>query len=163
MDIAALIVAVLALLGAILAVRRAGSVQERLDRTTGELHELRSTTSAALEEMQDKLNDLHLQARRQSGQAIFDPRMTISEAMSVHPKVVDVLASFHLGGCSHCAVSDVDTIEGACQTYGIDQAALMSALNDLVGGGSGGTLQRQDTGLAATLQGARISNVKVSN
>ncbi len=158
MDIAALIVAVLAWLGAFVAVRRASSLQERLDRTTSELHELRSTTSAALEEMGNKLNDLHLQARRQSGQPIFDPRMTISEAMEVHPKVVDVLASFHLGGCSHCAVSDVDTIEGACQTYGIDQVALMDALNGLVSGGSGGS-----TGLAATVQGAQISNVKVRN
>jgi hybrid cluster-associated redox disulfide protein len=158
MEIAALIVAVLALLGALMAMRRAGSLQERLDRTTGEFHELRSATNAALEEMQNKLTDLGLQARRQSGQPIFDPRMTIAEAMEVHPKVVDVLASFHLGGCSHCAVSDVDTIEGACQTYGIDQAALMNALNGLVSGGSGGS-----TGLAATVQGARISNVKVSN
>ncbi len=158
MDVAALIVAVLALLGAFFATRRVAGLQERLERTAGELHELRSTTNATLEEMQGKLNELKLQARRQAGQPIFDPRMTIAEAMSVHPKVVDVLATFHLGGCSHCAVSDVDTIEGACQTYGIDQAALMNALNGLVTGGSGGS-----SGLAATIQGARISNVKVSN
>jgi hybrid cluster-associated redox disulfide protein len=158
MDVAALIVAVLALLGAFLATRRLSGLQERLERTTSELHELRSTTNGTLEELQHKLNELQLQARRQAGQPIFDPRMTIADAMSVHPKVVDVLASFHLGGCSHCAVSDVDTIEGACQTYGIDQAALMNALNGLISGGSGGSV-----GLAATVQGARISNVKVSN
>ena len=158
MDVAALIVAVLALLGAFLATRRVATLQERVDRTTSELRELRTASSEALGELQSKLNDLQLQARRQAGQQIFDPRMTISEAMSVHPKVVDVLASFHLGGCSHCAVSDVDTIEGACQTYGIDQAALMSALNGLISGDSGGS-----TGLAATVQGATISNVKVSN
>ena len=58
--------------------------------------------------------------------------MTIAEALEIHPKVTEILASFHLGGCSHCAVSDVDTIEGACQTYGIDQKALMSALSQLV-------------------------------
>jgi len=50
-----------------------------------------------------------------------------------------VLASFHLGGCSHCAVSDVDTIEGACQSYGIDQRALMTALNQLIDSKSGGS------------------------
>lgn len=158
MDVAALILAALALLGAFLATRRAAGLQERLERTTAELHELRSATNRTLEELQGKLNDLHLQARHQAGQPIFDPRMTIAEAMSVHPKVVDVLANFHLGGCSQCAVSDVDTIEGACQSYGIDQAALMNALNGLVSGGSGGS-----AGLAATVQGARISNVKVSN
>ncbi len=158
MEIAALIVAVLALLGAFLATRRASGLQERLERTTSQLTELRNTTHATVEELQNKLNDLRLEVRRQSGQPIFDPRMTISEAMSVHPKVTDVLASFHLGGCSHCAVSDVDTIEGACQTYGIDQGALMRALNNLISGGSGGS-----TGLAATVQGARIPNAKVSS
>ncbi len=158
MDIAALIVAVLALAGAFVATRRAASVQEKLDRTTSQLHELRSATGATIEELQGKLNDVSLQVRRQTGQPIFDPRMTISEAMAVHPKVADVLASFHLGGCSHCAVSDVDTIEGACQTYGIDQVGLMKALNGLVSGGSGGS-----SGLAATIQAARIPNVKVTN
>ena len=128
-----------------------------LERAERDLRELRNTTNEALEELQGTVNDLRLQARRQAGQAIFDPRMTISEAMDVHPKVGEVLASFHLGGCSHCAVSDVDTIEGACQTYGIDQPALMNALNGLISGGSGGS-----TGLTATVQGARISNVKVS-
>ncbi len=158
MEIAALIVAVLALVGAFLATRRAAALQEKLDRTTSQLHELRSATNATVEELQGKLNDVSLQVRRQSGQPIFDPHMTISEAMAVHPKVADVLASFHLGGCSHCAVSDVDTIEGACQTYGIDQAGLMKALNGLVSGGSGGS-----SGLAATVQAARIPNVKVTN
>ncbi len=163
MEIAALIVAVLALVGAFLATRRAAALQEKLDRTTSQLHELRSATGATIEELQGKLNDVSLQVRRQSGQPIFDPHMTISEAMAVHPKVADVLASFHLGGCSHCAVSDVDTIEGACQTYGIDQAGLMKALNGLVSGGSGGASSAGGSGLAATVQAARIPNVKVTN
>ncbi len=75
--------------------------------------------------------------RRQAGELKFSPEMTIAEAMEVHPQVVQVLASFHLGGCSHCAVSDVDTIEGACQSYGIDQSALMTALNQLIDPKSG--------------------------
>jgi hybrid cluster-associated redox disulfide protein len=153
METAALIVAAVALIVAFLAIRRAGSVQERLERTTSQLYELRSAAQARQEELENRLNDVRLQQRRQAGESIFDPRMTIAEAMSVHPKVSEVLASFHLGGCSHCAISDVDTIEGACQTYGIDQAGLMNALNGLVSGGSGG---------AAGPAGAKTSNVKVS-
>jgi hypothetical protein len=42
------------------------------------------------------------------------------------------LADFHLGGCSNCAVSDVDTLEGACRSYGIDLESLMLALNRLL-------------------------------
>lgn len=151
----ALIIAILALLGAFLAFRRAGTLQERLERTTGQVYELKSALAASNEEHEQKLNDLRLELRRQAGEAIFEPKMTIADAMKVHPKVQEVLASFHLGGCSHCAISDVDTIEGACQSYGIEQGALMDALNGLVSGESGGS-----AGLAATIANAKMSNVK---
>jgi hybrid cluster-associated redox disulfide protein len=155
MATAALIIAVLAAVGVFLAMRRIGSLQERLERTTGQVYELRSAMAAANEEREQTLNQMRLEMRRQAGEAIFDPKMTISDAMSVHPKVQEVLANFHLGGCSHCAISDVDTIEGACQSYGIDQAALMNALNGLISGDSGGS-----AGLTQTVASAKLSNVK---
>jgi len=152
METAALIVAILALIGLFVALRRMSGLQERLDRTASQMAELRSTFSNAQESFEYRLNDMRLQARHQAGEKIFDPAMTIAEALSVHPKVGEVLTAFHLGGCSQCAVSDVDTIQGACQTYGIDQYALMNALNELVtgkpAGGSPGS--------------AKTSNVQVS-
>jgi hypothetical protein len=69
-----------------------------------------------------------------------------------------VLGSFHLGGCSNCAVSDVDTLEGACQTYGVDQKALMAALEALAAGAAGGAA----AGGSPSPQGAKAPNVKVS-
>jgi len=174
MATAALIVAILALLVAFLTMRRATGLQERLEQTTSQLYEVRSTMSRANETFENKLNDIRLQMRRQAGEAIFNPSMTIADAMSVHPRVTEVLANFHLGGCSHCTVSDVDTIEGACQTYGIDQAALMNALNGLVSGGSGGTAGpaagakmldavASDTKASDTkASDTKVSNVKVS-
>ena len=135
----ALIIAAVALIVGFFALRRAGTLAERVDRATNSLLELR----VALDETNGKLNsmltDLRFEQRRQAGETIFTPTMTIAEALQVHPRVSEVLTSFHLGGCSSCAVSDVDTIEGACQTYGIDQAALMSSLNGLKAGNSGGS------------------------
>ena len=139
MAIAALIVAAVAFVVAFLGMRRASTLQERLDRAMSAVFEMRSALNETNEKLDAKLFDLRLDLRRQSGETIFTPKMTIAEAMDVHPKVNEVLASFHLGGCSHCAVSDVDTIEGACQTYGIDQAALIDALNGLTSGSSGGS------------------------
>jgi hybrid cluster-associated redox disulfide protein len=136
----ALIVALVAVLVAALAFRRVSSLQERLDRTTSSIYELRGALAEADERLDEKLSEVRLNLRQQSGEVIFTPGMTISEAIDVHPKVREVLASFHLGGCSHCAVSDVDTLEGACQSYGIDQSALMGALNGLVSGDSGGSI-----------------------
>jgi len=147
----ALIIAVLAVIVAFFALRRAGTLAERIDRAAGSIAELRSALNATNEKLNAQLTDMHLEQRRQAGETIFTPKMTIAEALQVHPKVGEVLASFHLAGCSHCAVSDVDTIEGACQTYGIDQTALMHALDELAGGASGGSAGP-----------AKTTNVKVS-
>jgi len=135
MTIAALCVAVLSLVIAYLAFRRADALDKRLSETNDKLFDLRSQ----LNDANGELRGLRLELRRQAGELKFSPKMTIAEAMEVHPQVVQVLANFHLGGCSHCAVSDVDTIEGACQSYGIDQTALMTALNQLIDPKSGGS------------------------
>jgi hybrid cluster-associated redox disulfide protein len=135
----ALIAAVLALIVAFFVLRRAGGVAARMDRMADSVLELRNALNETNDKLDSTLNDLRFEKRRQAGETMFTPKMTIAEAMRVHPRVSAVLAEFHLGGCSSCAVSDVDTIEGACQTYGIDQAALMGALNGLAGGASGGS------------------------
>lgn len=138
MTTAALIIAIVALLAAFLAVRRASGLQERLDRANSTVFELHGALKELEGRLGQQITDLQLNLRQRSGEAIFRPDMTIAEALAVHPKVNEVLAGFHLGGCSHCAVSDVDTIQGACQTYGLDEKALMAALNSLIAGGSGG-------------------------
>jgi hybrid cluster-associated redox disulfide protein len=138
MEIIALIAAVLALIAAFFVLRRVGAVAGRMDRMADSVLELRNALNETNDKLDSALTDLRFEQRRRAGETIFTPKMTMAEAMQVHPKVAEVLASFHLGGCSHCAVSDVDTIEGACQSYGIDQAALMAALNDLTAGSSGG-------------------------
>jgi hybrid cluster-associated redox disulfide protein len=137
MTTVAIIIAAAALVTAYLAMRQVGAMDKRLSEISGSLHELRSALNEAREKSDEKLTELRLEMRRRAGERAFTSAMTIKEAMAVHPRVGEVLASFHLGGCSQCAVSDVDTIEGACQTYGIDQNALMAALNRLAEGGDG--------------------------
>lgn len=142
MTIAALVIAVAALLVAYLAVRRASATDQRLSRLESSLYSLKGDIMEQRERLDEQLLDLRLDVRRQAGNLAFRPSMTIAEAMEIHPRVAEVLASFHLGGCSHCAVSDVDTIEGACQTYGVDQKALMGALNQLLEPGNGGATSK---------------------
>jgi hybrid cluster-associated redox disulfide protein len=139
-QVIALIFAVIALIVAYLAVRRAGALDQQLSRTSSSLHDLRGELGETRQKLEGQLFDLRLALRRQTGELKFEPTMTIAEAMQMHPRVSEVLASFRLAGCSNCAVSDVDTIEGACQTYGIDQQALMRALNGLIEPGNPGSL-----------------------
>ena len=62
----------------------------------------------------------------------FSPDMTIAEAMAVHPKVAEVFAAFHLGGCAHCRINEVETLDQVCEGYGIDQTMLLEVLEGLM-------------------------------
>ncbi len=132
MTTAALVIAVLALLLAYLAVRRTGVANDCYHRISADLQDLRHEIAEVRSWTDKGLVDLRLEALKQTGQLRFEPTMTIAEAMAIHPGVSDVLASFHLRGCSQCAISDVDTLEGACRSYGIDQSALLAALTKLI-------------------------------
>ena len=58
----------------------------------------------------------------------FTIDMTIAQAMAVNPQVSQVFAAFHLGGCAHCHVSRVETLQELCDNYGIEPAELLEAL-----------------------------------
>lgn len=62
----------------------------------------------------------------------FRPDMTVGEAMEKHPRVAEVFAAFHLGGCSHCGIRQYETIEQVCMAYGVDLEMLMEVLEDLM-------------------------------
>ena len=62
----------------------------------------------------------------------FRADMTIGDALQMHPEVGLVLASYHLGGCSHCGINEIETIEQVCMGYGVPIDALLSSLNSLL-------------------------------
>jgi hybrid cluster-associated redox disulfide protein len=132
----ALVVAVISLLVAYLAVRRTGMLNDRLSHLEADVNLARSDLSTARAQFETRLQGLHVNRQTQSSERRFLPSMTIAEAMALHSGVAGVLASFNLGSCSNCAISDVDTLEGACRSYGIDEDALMSALAKLAGSAS---------------------------
>ena len=61
----------------------------------------------------------------------FTKEMTVDEAFKVHAGARRVFAKFHLGGCSHCAISETHTIEGISEDYGIPLEMLLGELNKL--------------------------------
>ncbi|MFP6597668.1 MAG: DUF1858 domain-containing protein [Candidatus Hydrogenedentota bacterium] len=58
--------------------------------------------------------------------------MTILEAMSVHEQVAEVFAAFHLGGCSNCGISEIETVGQVCMAYGVDVDMLLDVLEELM-------------------------------
>jgi hybrid cluster-associated redox disulfide protein len=64
-------------------------------------------------------------------QSKFYREMTVGEAIALHPEAGLVFSSYHLGGCSHCSINEVETIEQVCQGYGIEVESLLESLNNL--------------------------------
>jgi hybrid cluster-associated redox disulfide protein len=72
------------------------------------------------------------EVQQPEGFRYFSPDMTIGEAMSVHPRVREVFAAFHLGGCAHCAINQYETLEQVCAGYGVDLEMLLEVLESVV-------------------------------
>jgi len=64
----------------------------------------------------------------------FTGAMTIDQAWRRHPDARAVFASVHLPSCDTCAVRFDETIAEAAGAYGLDEAELLAALNDLIAG-----------------------------
>jgi hybrid cluster-associated redox disulfide protein len=101
--------------------------QRRLYLAQARLNELETT-------LQKELHALRSLLRWQSGGSVFDPSMKITDAIAIDPRIRDVFAQFHLGGCSSCAINEEHTIEQAAMSYGLDLDRLMAALTGLGNG-----------------------------
>jgi hypothetical protein len=101
--------------------------QRRLYLTQTRLNELESS-------VQKELQSLRAVVRRQAAGPLFDASMRIADAMAIEPRVRDVLAQFHLGGCSACAIDETQTIAQAALSAGVDVGQLMAALDSLSDG-----------------------------
>jgi len=62
----------------------------------------------------------------------FNLDMTIAEALAVDPRVAQVFAAFHLGGCALCHMGQVETLGQVCEGYGIDADQLLEVLERLM-------------------------------
>jgi hybrid cluster-associated redox disulfide protein len=61
----------------------------------------------------------------------FYGSMTIDQAMKAHPDAVYVMSSYGLTGCSSCKINTMETLDQACQGYGIRIDLLLESLNNL--------------------------------
>lgn len=62
----------------------------------------------------------------------FTADMTVGEAIAHHPNARWVFASYHLGGCTHCAVSNEETLAQVAEGYGLSLEKLIGDLNSLL-------------------------------
>ena len=107
--------------------RRLDRYNRALFDVNDEMRKLREETAASLAALQAEIR------LPQGVQALFAPQMTVGEVVATHPQAEQILASFHLGGCSSCAVDPGDTLAAVCQENGRDLSQVLQTLNLLVG------------------------------
>ena len=61
----------------------------------------------------------------------FSADMTVANALEKHPKVAEVFAAFHLGGCAHCHINAYETVAQVCGAYGVEVNVLLEVLEGL--------------------------------
>ncbi len=134
MQYVALIAALAALLLVWMTNRRLADLEARLARDSSRLYEIRSALDTLSERLTHETADIRFDMRRRSGEVQFSPNMTMGEISQVHPAARTVLAGFHLGGCQCCAAGPDEVLSEVCRARGIDQEALLGALNRLNSG-----------------------------
>jgi hypothetical protein len=121
--------------GLVAAMRRIGGLEAELQRLRGQNYERHYTLLDTVEKLQDEVKSLKRQVRRASGEAVrFTPDMTFAEAFELHPEAQTVLAGYHIGGCSSCAVDADDTLAAGATQARVPVGELLDALNGLLEG-----------------------------
>jgi len=130
-------------------------VTRRLDRYNRTLYTANDEVRQLREELQAAKAQLRVEmALRGTGAAPFTPTTTVREAQLLHPQAAQILAAFHLGGCSSCAVEPDATLATICQEQGRDLGQLLVTLNQLLG--------QAPRGEVAPVQPLQLPNVELA-
>ena len=63
---------------------------------------------------------------------MFEPQMTVRDALALHPSARWVFAAYHIGGCSECVRSEDETLAQVAEGYKLPLERLMRDLNSLL-------------------------------
>ena len=126
----------------------------RLDRYNRALFDANDEMRQLREELVATGAKLRVELQQRTGTIAFQPEMTVREAQLLHPQAQQILAGFHLGGCSSCAVEPDETLATVAANSGLELDVLLKNLNLLV---ERGHAQRN-----GAIQSVKIPNVELS-
>ena len=156
LSIVALVVALLAMAYAWKLNRELDTARGRLDRYNRALFNAEEAIRTLRAELQTTRSEWRTELLKRTGDARFAPEMTVREAQMLHPQAQQILAGYHLGGCSSCAVDGDDTLAAICQANGLAPATLLTDLNRLLESSRPGDGEHQN---GLHLQPVKIPNV----
>lgn len=132
MTYVALIVAVSALFLAWLANRKNAVLKERIAQANSRLYNLRREQTDLVRDLQTEINLLKYDVMHIRGETYVSGETTIDAITAMHPQAAEILAAFHIGGCSSCAVDDSQRLDVAAAQSNQPLKPILVALNALI-------------------------------
>lgn len=127
----------------------------RLDRYNRALYDASDQIRKLEERQAATVAELRAEIAHSSGKASFRPAMSVRESYALHPQAQEILAAYHMGGCSSCAVELDDTIAQVCTNAGVDVGQVIRDLNSLL------AVQQSANGYANGNQRVKLPNLSL--
>ena len=118
--------------------RKNNDLKERIAQVNSRVYNLRREMQEAQEKAEQEIMTLKFQLLQAQGELKVTPEMRMGEILTIHPQAEQVLAGFHLGGCSSCSFDSRQTLAEAAAVNGRDISPILVALNSLVAESSNG-------------------------
>ncbi len=109
--------------------RRSKAQTQRIEQLSDRVYSWGSETRSYIDEIRGQLKVIELKSRRNRGEQVVSPEMLISEVLAIHPRMKEVLASMHLGGCNSCSVSSSETLGQGAASYGLNIHEILAEID----------------------------------
>ena len=140
MEYIAIVLGIVGLLMAWRANRKNVELKERIADANSRVYNLRREQAEQQEQSSQELMTLKFEILKLQGDLKVTPDMQIGQILQIHPQTQQILAGFHIGGCSSCAVDDRQSLGEAVAINGRELEPILAALNTLVAEGGNGTV-----------------------
>lgn len=112
--------------------RKNSELQERIAQVNSRVYNLRREMQESQEKAEQELMTLKFQLLKAQGELKITPEMKMQEIVAVHPQAQQVLAGFHLGGCSSCSFDPRQSLGEVAAVNGRELEPILVALNSLI-------------------------------
>jgi hypothetical protein len=140
MEYVAILLSIIGIVMAWRASRQNNELKERLSQANSRVYNLRREIEEKQTKAEQDLMSLKFELLKVQGNLKVTPETRIGELGQMHPQALQVLAGFHLGGCSSCSVDDRQSLAEAAGVNGRELEPILVALNSLIAEGSNGAV-----------------------
>ena len=112
--------------------KKNADLKERIAQVNSRVYNTRRELNDTVRDIQAELNTLKYDLMHLRGETRITGEMTIEDITALHPQATEVLAAFHIGGCSSCSVDGSQRLDIAAAQNNQPLKPILVALNTLI-------------------------------